>query len=71
VAEWLLFKLDLPFTGNWRLTLDGNYRTSFCHIHRHKAASRDRQKLAVSCPSNCIKTNGSYPGTFVSAPDPG
>ena len=22
-------------------------RTSFCHIHLHKAASRDRQELAV------------------------
>ena len=27
--------------------------------------------LAVSCPLNCIKINDSYPGTFVSAPDPG
>ena len=44
-------------------------RTSFCHIHRHKAASRGRQELAVSRPLHCIKINDSYLETHLSAAD--
>jgi hypothetical protein len=35
---------------NIRLML-ANYQTSFCNIHRHKAASRDGLELAVFDPS--------------------
>jgi len=33
---------------------------SFLHIYRHKAASRDRQLMAMSRPSHCININISY-----------
>jgi hypothetical protein len=47
--------------------LIADYPPSFYYIHRHKAASRVRQELAVSCPSRCIKINVSYREKHASA----
>jgi hypothetical protein len=39
-------------------------------IHRHKAASRNRRKLAGTRPSPCIKINVGYRETLASVTDP-
>jgi hypothetical protein len=61
------FQIKLELIINFQRLVLADCRTSFCHIHRHKAASHIRQELAESRYSHCIKINVSYRETHASA----